>query len=139
MPTSPRTLGSGGNNALGHEHTKKDDTHVAETTDTFDNDLHQDNRAGQHAGMTERRTYTAYDVKELHAKMPEYTNDELKKIPVLAHGERLQQGGTYLDLNDLAGGTFTAQGSQEAQDPHLYVAKADTDYLIWNKLTGVEH
>ncbi len=134
-----RTLGEGASNAPGMDERKTDDTHVAETTDSFDRDLHGDDRAGQHGGVSETRAYTAYDVKELHAKMPDYDNAELKRIPVLAHGERLQQGGIYLDLNDLETGAFTAQGGTEAQDPHLYVAKAGLDYELWNKLTGNVH
>jgi len=112
---------------------------VAEQEDSFDRDLHGDNRAGQHGGSSEIRAYTAYDVKELHAQMPDFTNEELKRIPVLAHGERLEQGGIYLDLSDKAKGSFTAQGSMEAQDPHRYVPKAALDFELWNKLTGVQH
>lgn len=134
-----RTVGEGASNAPGMDARKTEDTHVAETTDSFDRDLHGDNRAGQHGGGTEHRAYTAYDVKELHVKMADYTNAELKRIPVLAHGERLEQGGHYLDLNNMATGTFTAQGGMEAQDPHLYVAKAAMDYELWNKLTGNTH
>lgn len=141
MPSQSRTVGSGAANAPGTEHQKTQHTTVAEETeDTFDRDLHEDNRAGQHGGAgTVIRAYTAYDVKELHAAMPEYTNEDLKRIPVLAHGERLEQGGTYLDLHDRAKGEFTAQGNSESQDPHLYVPKAALDYELWNRLTGTGH
>lgn len=139
MPTPPRTLGSGGANAPGMDPRKTESGTVAEETDSFDNDLHHDDRAGQHAGVNDHRAYTAYDVKELHAEMSDYDNDELKRIPILAHGERLEQGGIYLDLRDRAKGPFTAQGNMESQDPHLYVAKADMDYELWNKLTGAQH
>ena len=134
-----RTQGEGASNAPGMDERKTDSGTVEETTDSFDRDLHGDNRAGQHGGASEHRAYTAYDVKELHEKMPDYNNDELKRIPVLAHGERLEQGGVYLDLSDLSAGAFTAQGSMEAQDPHLYVSKSAMDYELWNKLTGNTH
>jgi hypothetical protein len=124
MATPPRTLGSGGSNAPG-----------GTPTDDFDRDLHGDDRAGQHAGAQEVRTYSAYDVKELHERMPDFTNDELKRIVILAHGERLEQGGIYVDLSEENGEPFTAQGNQEAQDPHLYVPKARMDYELWNRLT----
>lgn len=138
MPTTPRTVGSGGNNAPGQDFQKKQSTTVEEELeDSYDRDLHHDNRAGQHAGVNDTRAYTAYDVKELHDKMQDFDNAELKRIPVLAHGERLEQGGIYLDLSDPERKVFTAQGSMEAQDPHLYVAKASMDYELWNKLTGV--
>ena len=110
---------------------------MKDSVESFERDLHGDNRAGQHGGSREIRTYSAYDVKELHTEMSDFGKDELKRIPILAHGERLEQGGTYLDLTDRATGAFTAQGSQEAQDPHLFVPKAACDYELWNKLTGV--
>lgn len=136
MPTPPRTFGSGAANAPGQDWRKTESGTVAEETDSFDDDLHGDNRAGQHAGVNEVRAYTAYDVKELHERMPEFADDELKRIPVLAHGMRLEQGAVYLDLSDENGEPFVAQGSQEAQDPHLYVPKNAVDYEIWNRLTG---
>lgn len=138
MPTHPITLGSGGANAPGHDARKTDTGRVAETTDSFDDDLHGDNRAGQHAGANPTRTYSAYDVKELHEKLSDFDNGELKRIPVLAHGERLEQGAKYLDLSDDEHTVFTAQGSLEAQDPHLYVPKSGTDYELWNRLIGVD-
>ena len=146
MPTPPRTTGSGGANAPQTAYT--DDptqstvkTHTgktAESTDSFDDDLQGDNRAGQHAGVNATRTYSAYDIKELHEKMSDFDNGELKRIPILAHGERLEQGAKYLDLSDPDRAVFVAQGSQEAQDPHLYVPKAALDYELWNRLTGVD-
>jgi hypothetical protein len=138
MPTPPRTLGSGASNAPGMDERRTDSSTVLEEEDSFDRDLHGDNRAGQHGGSNEIRAYTAYDVKELHAQMPDFNNEELKRIPVLAHGERLEQGGIYLDLSELDKGPFTAQGSDEAQDPHRYVPKANLDFELWNKLTGVQ-
>ncbi|MEJ7666359.1 MAG: hypothetical protein WKG07_46030 [Hymenobacter sp.] len=55
-------------------------------------------------------------------------------LSVLTIGTRLEQGGTYVDLNDLAGGPFKAIGSQEAGPDNSYVAKRDTDYELWNRL-----
>jgi hypothetical protein len=129
-------VGSGAANAPGQDARKTESGTVAEETDSFDRDLHGDDRAGQHAGVGNTRTYTAYDVKELHEKMPEFDNGELKRIPVLAHGERLEQGGIYLDLSEKENGPFTAQGNRVSEDPHRYVPKAQCDYELWNKLTG---
>lgn len=138
MATNSVALGSGGANAPGQDERKTDTGKVAETTDSFDRDLAGDNRAGQHGGSSPTRTYSAYDVKSLHEKLSDFDNGELKRIPVLAHGERLEQGGKYLDLSDDEHTVFTAQGSLEAQDPHLYVPKSGTDYELWNRLTGVD-
>ncbi|MES2463662.1 MAG: hypothetical protein V4671_24085 [Armatimonadota bacterium] len=129
-------VGSGAANAPGQDARKTESGTVAEEMDSFDRDLHGEDRAGQHAGVGNTRNYTAYDVKELHEKMPDFDNGELKRIPVLAHGERLEQGGVYLDLSEMETGAFTAQGSRVAEDPHLYVAKVQCDYELWNKLTG---
>jgi len=138
MATPPRTLGSGAANAPGREYRKTEHTTVAETEDSFDRDLHQDDRAGQHGGSQEIRAYTAFDVKDLHSTLFDFTNDELRRIPILAHGERLEQGGIYLDLAKREESPFTAQGNQEAQDPHLYVPKAACDYEMWDKLLHIE-
>ena len=129
-------VGSGAASAPGLDPRKSDSGIVAEETDSFDRDLHGEDRAGQHGGAAETRSYTAYDVKELHRQLSAFDNAELKQIPVLAHGERLAQGGTYLDLSDMASGPFTAQGSQFSEDPHRYVPKSHCDYILWNKLTG---
>lgn len=142
MPTAPRTSGSGAANAPGQDFQRTDDTHVAELDDdSFDRDLHDPglDNAGPNGARHEPRTYSAYDVKTLHAAMPGFTDTELKQIPVLAHGEYLEQGNTYLDLARLSDGPFIAHGGQEAQDPHRYVAKSQVDYVLWNKLTGVDH
>ena len=81
MPTPPRTLGSGAANAPSHDFQRTDDTHVAELDDdSYERDLHSDNRAGQHAGANEPRAYSAYDVKALHAAMPDFSDEELKQI-----------------------------------------------------------
>jgi hypothetical protein len=138
MPTNPVTLGSGAADAPGMDPRKTDTGKVAETTDSFDDDLNGNSRAGQHGGVNVTRTYSAYDVKELHEKLSDFDNGELKRIPILAHGERLEQGAKYMDLSDDEHTVFTAQGSQEAQDPHLYVPKSETDYELWNRLTGVD-
>jgi hypothetical protein len=45
---------------------------------------------------------TAHDIKEIHRQLQEYTDDELRQIPVLPRGSRLEQGKTYIDLKDPA-------------------------------------
>ena len=51
-------------------------------------------------------------------------------------GTRLDQGSTYVDLNDLARGPFKAMGDQEAGADNRYVAKRDTDYEMWDRVVG---
>ncbi len=138
MSTHSVKQGSGAANAPGHDPQKTHTHKVAESTDTFDGNLSGEDRAGQHGGPHVTRTYSAYDIKSLHEKMADFDNSELKRIPILAHGERLEQGAKYLDLSLETPVVFTAQGSQEAQDPHLYVPKSETDYQLWNRLRGTD-
>ena len=74
--------------------------------------------------------------KELRQQLGELDSDELARLSVLTIGTRLEQGGTYVDLNDLTRGPFKAMGSQEAGPDNSYVAKRDTDYELWNRLVG---
>jgi hypothetical protein len=64
------------------------------------------------------------------------TNDELARLSVLEPGTRLEQGGVYLDLNHRDRGPFQAIGGEVATSSTLYIAKRDTDYLLWNRLAG---
>ncbi len=74
--------------------------------------------------------------KGLHEMLPALDNAELARLSVLVPGTPLDQGGTYLDLNDLSRGPFKAIGGQEAAGGARLIAKRDTDYEIWNRLAG---
>jgi hypothetical protein len=78
----------------------------------------------------------AVDDKGLQDRVPELSNDELSRLQVLEPGTRLEQGGTYIDLNRLSEGPFKALGGHEATKRDRYVAKRDTDYELWNRLAG---
>lgn len=88
------------------------------------------------AGGHSAESAPAADDKVLHNRLPELTSDELSRLQVLEPGTRLEQGGTYVDLNRLAEGPFKALGGHEATDGDRYVAKRDTDYELWNRLVG---
>lgn len=106
-------------------------------------DLNPDPMAGQNTGLSsshrEKAAPTAYDIKLLHDRLPEFTDDELKQIVVLPQGTRLQQGATYLDLLHPTRQAFTAMGRMEATAETYYVPKTEVSYPLWNKLTGVEN
>jgi hypothetical protein len=85
----------------------------------------------------EIETVPAADLKAVYALYPRLTDDELRRIPILPPGTRLEQGATYLDLRT-PGAEFTGRGDMQATEDHLYVAKKDVDYQLWNKLLGVE-
>jgi|SRR5687767_8324576 len=102
-------------------------------------DLNPNRMAGQNIGRAEadeRASRTAYDVKPIHRALSAFNDGELKEIPVLDAGTRLQQGATYWDLE--RGAEFTASGEMSAQPGQYLVAKDRVHYEIWNKLVGDE-
>lgn len=110
--------------------------------DAFDRDLHPDPLAGQNFGERtadrEQELPTAYDVKEVHRSLSEFQDDDLKQIPVLRPGSRLQQGATYVDLSDPGRQTFTAMGGMSAGPENVYVPKDQVPYPLWNRLLGID-
>lgn len=111
--------------------------------DEFEQDLHPDAMAGQNYGLEgshpEKDAPNASEIKELYSLLPSYSKDELKQIPVLLPGSRLEQGAKYIDLKDPERKEFTAMGSMEAGTENLYVPKTEVDYQLWNRLTGVQN
>ena len=78
----------------------------------------------------------AVDDKTMHDRLPELTSDELSRLQILEPGTRLEQGGTYIDLNRRNEGPFKSLGGHEATQRDRFVAKRDTDYELWNRLLG---
>jgi hypothetical protein len=99
---------------------------------TFAEDLAPVDVGGGHATDSE----PAAEDKKVHNMLPGFTSDELAQFTILEPGTRLEQGGTYINLNDLGSGPFKAIGGHEAAPGDRLVAKRDTDYEIWNRLTG---
>jgi len=79
---------------------------------------------------------TAYDVKEAHRMLEGFTDDLLKRIPILPAGSRLEQDATYLDLA-ADRREFTGTSGMEAGPDSLLVPKSEVDYQLWNRLRGV--
>jgi hypothetical protein len=111
----------------------------------WDQDLRPDDNAGQNEGVQGLHPEkadgirTAYDIKGLHNRLDEYTDDELKQIPVLPAGSRLGQNATYIDLRAETCEEFTARGDMEAGPENWYVPKTEVDYQLWNRLIGVRN
>jgi len=101
-------------------------------------DLNPDALAGQNIGLLgphpEDDARTAYDLKDLHRRLSDLDDADLKSIPVLPVGSRLEQGATYVDLRATDCHEFRALGSMEAGPEHWYVPKARVDYMLWNRL-----
>lgn len=105
-------------------------------------DLNPHPDAGQNfgqAGAHDQETLrTLYDIKDLHNAFDDaFTDDELKDIPVLPEGARLQQGATYVDLATPDRQPFTASGFVEAGPGNFFVPKKLVDYQLWNRLVSV--
>ncbi len=109
----------------------------------YRDDLNPRFMAGQNYGVLgphpEKSNWrkTAYDFKGLHRRLQQYPDDELKRIPVMPEGSRLEQGATYIDLASAEPQEFTATGNMQAGPEHCYVPKSEVDYQLWNKLIGV--
>lgn len=104
-------------------------------------DLNPDAMAGQNRGLGEAHLATeaptAYEVKDVHRQFHGFTDDELKRIPVLPPGTRLEQGAVYVDLQDLGLREFKALGNMSAEAGHYIVPKSEVDYQLWNRLIGI--
>jgi hypothetical protein len=96
--------------------------------------------AGQNIGAAgnhpEKQTRTAKDVKTLHERFSQWLDSDLDQVPILPAGARLEQGATYLNLNDRRPMEFVATGGMEAGPDHWYVPKSDVPYELWNRLLG---
>ena len=103
--------------------------------DEFADDLAPVDRPDETGGHVDESTPAADD-RQLTGKLDALSADEIARLAVLEPGTRLDQGATYLDLNDIGRGPFKALGGHEARAHNRYVAKRDTDYELWNRLVG---
>ena len=109
-------------------------------SEDFEEDLRPDNLAGENRGPQElyhEYGLSAYEVKDIHTKLADLTDDELKNILIVPVGSRLEQGAKYIDLQHLEQGEFVAMADIIADEDHYYVPKKQTDYVIWNRLNQV--
>jgi hypothetical protein len=104
-------------------------------------DLNPNVMAGQNVGMAgphpEVNAATAFDLKSAHRSLEGLTDADLKQIPILPPGNRLEQGATYLDLQSPRRHEFKARGDMVAGPDNWYVPKDRVDYELWNRLIGV--
>lgn len=111
-------------------------------SDEYDGDLHPQTMAGQNLGATgrhpEKHARTAHEVKALHARYRDWSDSDLKQIPIVPKGSRLEQNATYVDLAVGQPKEFTATGAMVAESGHLYVPKSEVPYELWNRLLGVK-
>jgi hypothetical protein len=105
-------------------------------------DLNPNHLAGQNIGSDSEQhvaaQWTAFHLRKRGLDVGGVNDEELKQVPVLDEGERLQQGGTYVDLYRQPTEEFTARADMRATRENAYVAKDRVPYEIWNRLTGAE-
>jgi len=77
---------------------------------------------------------TAFDVKEIHTALNDFTADELRQIPLLRVGDVLTPGAMYLDLGDRERGEFEARPHDLVRAENWIAPKAKVDYHLWNRL-----
>ncbi|MFN2563515.1 MAG: hypothetical protein ABR499_00720 [Gemmatimonadaceae bacterium] len=89
-------------------------------------------------GTAERQAQvqTAYDVKEIHRSLSGFSDDDLKQIPILPEGTRLEQGATYIDLAEERPSEVKVNAGVIARAGHYYVPKNRVPYMLWNRLIG---
>jgi hypothetical protein len=108
--------------------------------DEWQRDLNPNHLAGQNIGQSSdahvTEEGTAFHLRKRGTHFSGLDDEQLKSVPVVAEGERLQQGATYIDLNQQPPQEFTAQGDMEATSDDAYVAKDRVPYEIWNRLIG---
>lgn len=106
-------------------------------------DLNPDPQAGQNRGGERHGAAsgapTAYEHKGAQRRLGGFSDDELRAIPLVPAGERLQQGAVYIDLRSHDRREFKARGDMAAGPDNLYVAKENVGYQLWNRLIGVDN
>jgi hypothetical protein len=111
--------------------------------DEWAGDLNPERLTGQNIGEgssgAEQNARNARDVKEVHRELGrDFRDDELRQIPILEAGQRLQQGARYLDLRDPERRELTATGEMSADPDSRLVPKDGVPYSLWNRLRGVD-
>jgi CRISPR/Cas system endoribonuclease Cas6 (RAMP superfamily) len=109
--------------------------------DEWERDLNPNRLAGQNIGEPSERIIEA-ERTAFHLRRAGYElrgdDEELKQVPVLATGTRLQQGATYVDLRESPPREFKARADEAALPGNAYVPKDRVPYEIWNRLIGEE-
>jgi hypothetical protein len=91
--------------------------------------------AGQ-ASFEKKKLRTMHDVQDLHRKFHDWSDADLKQVPILPQGARLQAEGRYLNLRDRNPTERSASGEEMAGPQDFWVSKSDTPGPLWNRLLG---
>jgi hypothetical protein len=108
--------------------------------DEWQQDLNPNHLAGQNIGQEseqrERTDLTAFHLRKRGYELRGLDDNDLKQVPVLAEGTRLQQGATYVNLADDQPREFKATADVTAESGDAYAPKDKVPYEVWNRLIG---
>jgi len=123
------------------DHIKPQIAAASAPRDQFDRDLNPNVMAGQNIGAAgvhpERSSRTAKDIKDVHAHLRDWSDDDLDEVPIVPSGSRLEQNATYIDLAAPQPREFTATGNMSAAPDQRLVEKSTVAYPLWNRLRGI--
>src|SRR5688572_27261800 len=107
--------------------------------DEWQSDLNPNHLAGQNIGREQEptaRQWTAFHLRKRGQRLGGLDDNDLKHVPLVPEGGRLQQGATYVNLADDRPCEFTATGDMIAQEGSAYAPKDKVPYEVWNRLIG---
>lgn len=108
--------------------------------DEWQQDLNPNHLAGQNIGQDseqrERTDLTAFHLRKRGYELRGLDDNDLKQVPLLAEGTRLQQGATYVNLADEKPREFKATADVTAEAGDAYAPKDKVPYEVWNRLIG---
>ena len=111
--------------------------------DEWRQDLNPDAMAGQNQGHASPQpglgAPTAAELKQIHRRYSDLTDDLLDQLSIVQPGTRLQQGAVYFDLRRPEIGEFKAMGNESVGEGDWIVAKRLVDFNLWNYLIGIEN
>jgi hypothetical protein len=108
--------------------------------DEWQRDLNPNHLAGQNIGSdaldAESPHLTAFHLRKRGHEFGGLDDNDLKQVPLLPEGTRLQQGATYVNLAEGSPQEFTATANVTAQPGDAYAPKDRVPYEVWNRLIG---
>ncbi|MGE5620061.1 MAG: hypothetical protein ACM3US_12465 [Sphingomonadaceae bacterium] len=114
---------------------------MAQHPEEYRRDLNPEFLAGQNYGLDgeqpEEGALSAYEYKDVGELLPDWSAAELRQLPIVPEGSRLQQGAVYFDLRHPERGEFKARGDMVAPPDSRLVPKDRADFTLWNKLTSL--
>ena len=109
--------------------------------DDLQRDLNPNHMAGQNIGRERgdgaaSPQMTAWHLRKRGHELGGLDDEELKQIPLVPEGSRLEQGATYVNLATGSPHEFTASARMKAESGDAFAPKDRVPYQIWNRLIG---